>query len=321
MLAPTRAPVERPYSASTMRRTRFSPPPRRSRRVRRIAAIAAGICLVPALFSYIGALTAGLQRHARHPHRGVAARQRGARTGQPGRVDLLLAERTREGRTGAATRCRTRPGSWPGRSRGPQARPGLLPAAADPPGHPPGAARRGRLARHVRGRRRPSPGAGDELPQRPVVSADGRRRRLDRPQADHHLALSGSARARCAARVARADGGSDAPAGTAGRDLQQRLQAQGLRRRLRRGRTHLRADEAGPGHVRPLPRRPRRRDPVDRRAGRGAEHHLRAPEPPVDRQSRPARTRTSQTVRSGASRSATRSGSGARASASTATGT
>jgi hypothetical protein len=57
MLAPPRAPVERPYSASTLRRNRFSPPPRRSRRVRRVAAIAAGICLIPAFISYIGALT------------------------------------------------------------------------------------------------------------------------------------------------------------------------------------------------------------------------------------------------------------------------
>ncbi len=58
MLAPTRPPVERPFTASTYGRTRFTPPPQRGRRVRRIAATAAAICLVPALFSYLGALTA-----------------------------------------------------------------------------------------------------------------------------------------------------------------------------------------------------------------------------------------------------------------------
>jgi hypothetical protein len=58
MLAPTtRAPVERPLPSPALRRRNFGPPRRRGRRARRIAAAAAGLCLVPALISYFGALT------------------------------------------------------------------------------------------------------------------------------------------------------------------------------------------------------------------------------------------------------------------------
>ena len=57
MLAPARAPVERSLTSRAQRPLRFTRPPDRSRRVRRVAAIAATICLVPALVSYLGAIT------------------------------------------------------------------------------------------------------------------------------------------------------------------------------------------------------------------------------------------------------------------------
>ena len=56
MLVPTRAPHERSFATPAQRAVRFEPRPGRARRVRRVAAIAAGICLVPALISYIGAV-------------------------------------------------------------------------------------------------------------------------------------------------------------------------------------------------------------------------------------------------------------------------
>jgi hypothetical protein len=56
MLAPARAPVSYPAPVPGYRRIE-SPPPSRVRRVRRIVAIAAAICLVPALVSWVSAVT------------------------------------------------------------------------------------------------------------------------------------------------------------------------------------------------------------------------------------------------------------------------
>ena len=57
MLAPTKAPIERSYNSPPLRRARRPPPGRPTRRWRRVAALAAGLCLIPAFVSYVQAVT------------------------------------------------------------------------------------------------------------------------------------------------------------------------------------------------------------------------------------------------------------------------
>ena len=195
----------------------------------------------------------------RDPHRRVAARQRRARARQRGREHLLLADRAGEGRPGAEGAARDRPAPrCPERCHGTRADP-RLPAAADPAGDHPGAAGRGRLARDVRARRRATAGAGHELPTDPdypqlvagvawIDHTAPRRgcipgstsRRVDCPPAGPRRS-----RPRCAPR--------------ARRDVQQRLQDEGLGRRRRDRRAHIHAAQERLRDVRALPRRPRRR--------------------------------------------------------------
>ena len=134
------------------------PTGRRGIRVRRIAAIAATICLVPALVSYVGALAGRSDSSIGIRTVRVAARQRRARLGGPRREHLLLVDRSQQGRStaeGDAQSVRRRCGhsdSDPAAPVPPCAAPSL-PPAEHRAGDPSGAYGRGRLARDVRRRR------------------------------------------------------------------------------------------------------------------------------------------------------------------------
>ncbi len=96
-----------------------------------------------------------LQLEPRHPLGRVAARPRRRRPGDKGRVDLLLADRPRQGRAGACTPCRAsaspRPRPACRAAAAPVARPSRARASVDAPR----AAGRGHLARDP-GRRQPT---------------------------------------------------------------------------------------------------------------------------------------------------------------------
>ena len=215
------------------------------------------------------------------------ARQRGAGTRQQGREHLLLAERAGEGRP------RATPAPGPG-GRTRRGRRDASPCRALPPAeHQAAGARRAsgrrRLARDLLGRRIAPAGADHELPPGARrLPASGRRRRLDRPHEDLDVAVSGDLRAGRIDGLTRAGGGADRAAFEARRDVQQRLQAGGLGRRVRDRRPHLRAVAARHGDVRAVQGRPRRHRQVDRPDGRRSRRRVRAPEPAADRRSRQA---------------------------------
>ena len=174
----------------------------------------------------------------RDPDRGVAARQRRARPGGPRRERLLLADRSEQGRSaaeGAAHAVRRRRGTPVQIPQIRYRRPRIhhyRPPNIAPVIHP-ALAGRGRLAPHVRRRRLAPPGADHELPPRARLPAPRRGRGLDRPHAHERDAVPGDLRARRDDALARAGGGPDDDALRPRRDVQQRLQAAGFRRRVR----------------------------------------------------------------------------------------
>ena len=178
---------------------------RPDRRVRRIALIASLLCLVPAFASYVRAIA-----QPSNSSLGIRTvewmRDNGAR-GLVNRVESIYYSLNAPAKGGPALR--TAPVSSPGsRSirrpstvsaarryyRPPRVRPVLSPAL---PGE--GVWR----ATFARGGRK-APRSDHELPPGPLVPANGRRRRLDRPHADDHLAVSRPARAERVVALARA---------------------------------------------------------------------------------------------------------------------
>ena len=101
------------------------------------------------------------------------------------------------------------------------------------PADSPGAARRGRVGADRDLERRQLPGPDHPVPQRPQLPADGGRGGLDRHAPHLDRALPGPAGA-LGQPAARPDGGPAGAALAAAGHLQQRLQAPGLPRRLRR---------------------------------------------------------------------------------------
>ena len=239
------------------------------RRIRRIALIAAVLCLVPAAVSYVQALLEPSNSSHWHQDGRVAARQRRPRPGQPGRVDLLLAQRSGQRRARLCTRSRHSPASRCNSPavrrraarhyyRPPRIRPVLSPAL---PGE---------------GVWRATFAHGGEPPPVLITSF--------RPDPSYPRLVAGVAwinRTRTTTwlypgrlepsvsmRLAGPDGSADGAPLQAGGDVQQRLQAVGLRRWIRRWRTHLRPDEARAGHDRAPPQRAGRRHRLDGRSGR-----------------------------------------------------
>ena len=307
--APTRSAAQRPCPRRSAACAQGAPR-------RRARGPHPGRCLLP------GDDARTVELEPRHPLGRVAARPRRGRARLEGRVDLLLAERARQGRPGAARAALT-PGSQ--RPRRPRARPArsstarraITPLASRPlPGE-------GVWSPTLHGREPHRPrSACHDLPQRPRrIPAADRGRGVDQHLADEDLAVRRPPGARRGNATPRTDGGAGFDAVAADRDVQQRLQARRLARRLGAGRAHLRADARRPGDVRPLHGRPLRRDRLARRAERRPRTSS-SPARTCRCSSKPDTTaRVSATARNGARRSETRSGCGARASASTPTAT
>ncbi len=213
---------------------------------------------------------AEIRLEPRHPHGRMDARQRRPRPDQHRRELVLLAERAGQRRSGAAVAARAGGNrlGWLRRRPHPRHRATgpSLPPAAGPAGHPPRAARRGRVARDLRRRRLPSTRPDHELPTRPVLPADRRGAGVDRPHAYLGDAVSGARRARGDDAGARTDGGSARHARRAGGDIQQRVQARRLGRRIRVRWPHVRADARRRGDDRALPQRPGRHRRLGRRS-------------------------------------------------------
>ena len=200
------------------------------------------VCLVPVVVSYAYMLRS-LELEPWHPDGRVAARQRRARPGQPGRVDLLLAERPGQGGPGAARAAVT------GRESASTVR---RPATAT---RPTTTGRRGSArcstprcpVRACGTRRSPTAAATPVLITsfRPdPLSPAGRRRSLDRPHATTTWLYPGRLEPNVGAALPRAHGGA--------RALRSRLVAtfnSGFKLSDSGGgfvdrRPHLRADEA-----------------------------------------------------------------------------
>ena len=169
---------------------------------------------------------------------GVAARQRRAGPGGPRREPLLLADRSEQGRPaaeGAAQAVRRRRGETVQIPQIRYHRPAIR--HYRPPDHrardPSSASGRGRLAPDVRRRRLTPPGADHELPPRAGLPAARRGRCLDRPHAHERDAVPGHLGAGRDDALARAGGGSDEAALRPRRDVQQRVQVERFRGRVR----------------------------------------------------------------------------------------
>ena len=319
MLTPTRPPADVVPPLRLDASAHSGAAPTRRPRLRRIVAGAALLCLIPAVFSYVQAVTARSNSNI-----GIRTvewlRDHGAR-GLVNEVETFYYSLNAPAKGGPALRslpeqAGTALAPHPVRAHrhGPR-----LPTAADPADHPPGAARRGRVARHVSPRRRAAAGPRDELPHRSERTRSSSPGSPGSTTAEPPPSCIRASRSRLCGLSSR--GPEEVPLRLrphARRDLQQRLQDEGRDRRSRDRRAHVHTAAERPRHVRPLSQRPRRRDLVDGRSDRGAGHRLRPSEPAADRQPRDARTRICPTARSGDSRSATRFGSGARPSASTA---
>ncbi len=219
--------------------------PPRAARVRRMALLAAALCLIPALVSYVTTMTEP-SNSSLGIHTVEWMRDNGARgLVNTDRELLLLAERAGQGWPGAALRCPGRRALAAGvRGRGRHRRtPSTTTGrraitAADPSG----AARRGRVARDLRRRRLAPAGADHELPARapPTRRSVAGVAWIDHTRTSTWLYPGRTSRA---CRCPRADRWRFrlGMRGRARGDLQQRLQAVGLGRRLRLRRPHVRA--------------------------------------------------------------------------------
>ena len=169
---------------------------------------------------------------------GVAARQRRSGPGGPRGERLLLVDGSEQGRSaaeGAAQAVRCGRGETNSDSADPVQPPPdqALSTAGHRAGDPSSASGRGRVAPDVRGRRLAPAGADHELPPRAGLSAAGRGCCLDRPHAHERDVVPGHLGARGDDALPRAGGRSDDAALRPRRDVQQRIQAKGLRGRVR----------------------------------------------------------------------------------------
>ena len=223
-------------SASATARLSIRPlPPRLSplRRARRTLALAVALCLVPIAFSYGGCWPDRRTRASRSaPSSGSATTAR-PRSPPRSRASTTRGTRPRP----AARRCTSSPST---RRWHPVHPPNIAPLI-----HP-ALAGRGSVDAHRDVDRCQRPGPGHPVPQRPQLPADGGRRGLDRHPP--HLGRRSTRAARAVGvAAARADGGAAGVALAAAGHLQQRLQAAGLGRRVRRRRAHLAPLQTGTG--------------------------------------------------------------------------
>ena len=187
------------------------------------------------------------------------------------REHLLLAQRARDRR---ATAQDAAEGRRRGRLQVRELRP-----PADRGRDQPTASGRGTVARNRSADTRGGARSGDDVPARPQLPAIGRGSRVDRYLP--HLARSLPRALRASQRWQPSRRGAAATTRQPARDVQQRLQARGLRRRLRRVRPGVRPAQGRPGDVDRISQRHHRRARLDRRSRPRSGHRVRAPEPAV----------------------------------------